>query len=442
MMQGFGNGSRRSSNEWSRNEWGCLYFWGSPFRHNDCNDGSRCLFPHQLREYYYPWSKTTHFAKPLDLAAHNIYTINSYSFNFIYCPKSRKFEVLYGPFIRGRDSVNRLLIHRNRHNMYENIVLGYPYDGGLYYLLSRLNPAPPPQIKGHPYYEDLYGPDPLANQIWAVNLVVPFDNILLPPADEFLPDLSLYSSGDSYFNPDIRLRVNHIWDFKRDAQKIAHLLLQNTSIVNTLIANGLPTNEGTAQFILSSMIEQLRLALENNAVLVVGDGGSAVVDQVFRYVASDLTTKKVTANAPPTLTITSRTLRLINLDWQCKNFDSFVEIRQSKAISEYGIGVRKALTSAKGTKDLESELVRLMQKAFTSAEIARTAKGAFEVAGVGSNIAGVVPVAGSVASLIGIGSYLAQKAAEHKEKEYEWYLIGAKLREIELNNILRKRDTG
>jgi hypothetical protein len=39
-----------------------------------------CTFSYEIRKYHNPWSETTCLARPLDLAPHIIYTINS---NFI-----------------------------------------------------------------------------------------------------------------------------------------------------------------------------------------------------------------------------------------------------------------------------------------------------------------------------------------------------------------------
>ena len=322
--------------------------------------------------------------------------------------------------------------------MTQHIVLGYPYDGGLYYLLSRQNASGPPSRAGHPYYEQLYGGDPVANQIWATNLAVLFDEILLPTADEYLPEHWLYTSGDSYFNPHIRLRVDHTWDFKRDAHEMARRLLEDDSVVEVLIGADLVQHQGAAEFLITSIIEQLRLALENNAVLVAGDGVAAVVDQVFRRVVTEIAPEGSTAQTPRTLTITPRTLRLIGLDWHCDTFDSFVGIRESKDITDYGVGCRKALASIKNTDDLQNEFIGLLRRAMDSAEVASRVKGAFEVTGVGSNIASAVPVAGSIATLIGLGAYLGANAAQRRQKEDEWYLIGSKLREVALKNLLRR----
>lgn len=168
------------------------------------------------------------------------------------------------------------------------VVLSYPFEGGLYYLLSRENPwngGPP--LKGHPYYEALYGPDPLKAKNSAVDLLALFDEVHLPPADEYLPEHVEFTSGDQYFNPELGIRVFKDWEFGDEARQIAKSLIEQQRIEE--FSNGTPLFPvDRAEFVLGRIIEQVRLAVENNAVLVGGESIGNIASQIWRLVGRNI----------------------------------------------------------------------------------------------------------------------------------------------------------
>lgn len=78
-----------------------------------------------------------------------------------------------------------------------------------------------------------------------------------------------------------------------------------------------------------------------------------------------------------------------------------------------------------------------MREAMQSEAIWRRAKGVLETVGVASTCIGVIPSVGTLASLAGLSSFLKYKQAERKEQGHQWYLLGPKLRELELRSILQ-----
>jgi hypothetical protein len=171
-----------------------------------------------------------------------------------------------------------------------HVVLAYPYEGGLYYLLSRENPNGGPPVKGHPYYESLYGPDPTKTKSQSVNLLALFDTVLLPPADEYLPEHGTYDTVDGYYHPRLRIRVSKDWDFASEASDIASKISKESMMPDFVTtADGLPRDANNLIFIIARIIEQLRLAAENDAVIVGGAATCRLSAWIWELIGQDIT---------------------------------------------------------------------------------------------------------------------------------------------------------
>ena len=328
-------------------------------------------------------------------------------------------------------------------NQKKNAVLSFPYEGGLYYLFSRENPSAPPPLRGHPYYEALYGDDPLRSKNDAVNLSILFDEVLLPPADEYLPDHQEHSVGNAYFHPELRVRVSRDWDFVREADEIAKLLMQDAEILKLATAlPELPQNPEKFEFLLSRVIGQLRLALQNNAVIIGGPTAGQLVTAVWRLVEHDITEIGAKHPCPTFLPFGEDLFNVTALTWDCKDVDALKAIRTSKEVIEYSDRFRRALFSAASSQDMSKSMRRLMYEAMQNEAISRRAKGALETVGVASTAIGAIPAIGTPAALVGLKSFLAYKQAERKEQSHQWYLLGLKIRELELKSILQEENEG
>jgi hypothetical protein len=321
------------------------------------------------------------------------------------------------------------------------VVLSYPFEGGLYYLLSRENPwGGGPPIKGHPYYEALYGHDPVTTKNRAVNLLTLFDEVILPPADEYLPGHLEFTSGDQYFNPELGIRVFKNWGFGNEARMIAKQLIDQQCIEgvsgNTPL---IPIDK--AEFIVGRIIEQVRLAVENNAVIIGGESIGKIASQIWRLVGRDIVEVGTGKSAPQFLTFDDSTFRITALGWDCENIEALKGIRTCKEIKQYSAGFRNALFQAAGVADMNTEMRRLMRSAMSSEALAKKVKGCFETVGLGATSVGVIPMLGTPSAAVGLSSFLASKKAERSEQAHQWYLLGPKIREVELRNILDEDET-
>jgi hypothetical protein len=323
--------------------------------------------------------------------------------------------------------------------MRDDVVLAHPYDGGLYYLLGRGNPTIPAPLKGHPYYENLYGPDAPQQQSRAVNLAALFADILLPPADDYLPDYHAYNDGSSYFHPDLRIRVNQTWERIRDADAVARELIEGDEDLRAFLKGSVPlSNKWSAADFVAKVIVQLQLALENEATMIGGDAAATIA----RVALPKLQQRGLllsTPAEPRLLSLSESVLPILGLDWQCLSLDDFAAVRQSSKITDYAQRFRAALFTAAEDGNLVERLKALMREAMEWAEIAARVKRGFEVAGYVTSGVGAVPdpTVSVGATVVGWGLAAAQKEAERRERNDRWYLIGPKMREVALEAVLK-----
>jgi hypothetical protein len=55
------------------------------------------------------------------------------------------------------------------------------------------------------------------------------------------------------------------------------------------------------------------------------------------------------------------------------------------------------------------------------------------------DVAGLIPLVGTMASVAGIGADIGAHVAEAQAKSGRWYLLGAKIREIAIRDVLMRR---
>lgn len=157
---------------------------------------------------------------------------------------------------------------------------------------------------------------------------------------------------------------------------------------------------------------------------------------MWRLVGRDISSGGVTQ--PPTIAFTEDIFDAIALTWHCKDVEALVNIRTSPEICAYSASFREAVFNASQKDNLKNELLNLMHQAMDSEAIASKAKGAVEIAGLGTTVIGMIPVVGNLAAAASLGEFLYYKQLERKETSARWYLLGNKIREVDLKAVLSK----
>ena len=77
-----------------------------------------------------------------------------------------------------------------------------------------------------------------------------------------------------------------------------------------------------------------------------------------------------------------------------------------------------------------------------SEDIARQVAGGLSTAGSALGALGFIPFVGSAASIMGLGTDAGARTAEKVAEKKSWYLIGAKMQEVVIHDLLKRRKKG
>lgn len=323
------------------------------------------------------------------------------------------------------------------------IVLSFPYEGGMYYLLNQHLDWVQSYGEGgggSGYYGTLFGSKPKLIKSNATALGALFDEIILVGADSSLPDRDGATSGGNYWHPDFRIRVpdSDYAEWDDDNKKLAEELLVSPVVIDGF-RSSYPSIIGEFERLqmLCRLLLQMRAAQKYDAA-IVGDAHLCALHDVVLGVlcATDQHFGEVFTSE--SLALDCSTLEIVGLEFNCQDLDAFAAVRQSKEISQYAEQFRNAISVARDTPDLRGKLISLMKEARETYQIASKIAAGFEAGSTVTGVAGLIPVLGSVTSFIGIGTDAAARAARRVQDQREWYAIGAHMKRVALEDFLSR----
>lgn len=318
------------------------------------------------------------------------------------------------------------------------IVPGFPYEGGFYWLLGEVTKRHP---LSHGYYLSLYGIEAEKMAVRSAALACLFERIELASADHALPDYAKYVTGDDYYHPELRLAMS--WqdrEWSKEGEAFARFASRTRILDKHFATHPLfSRNQDARRHFLCRLVQQIRLAIRRNAVIVGDDFFQSVYSTVAPHIKAFMDDSAGTLPSGITLAINHSTLAVTGLDFAPSNFDAFAAVRASKEVSDYAASFRKAIGKARDSSDPHDTLLDLMREAMDSERVSELAAGAFQSTGSVLNVVGMVPVLGTGASVGSIAADIAGRAAAAQARHERWYLLGPKMKEVSLKGILRKR---
>lgn len=320
------------------------------------------------------------------------------------------------------------------------VIPAYPYEGAFFWFIAD------EYVRKHnsSYYQTLYGPQREGIAVRAAALSCLFSEIILAPADAQLPDSHSFTVNRLYRHPDLRISMNWEENEWSDINKeIAHVAGRDPEIQKAVASLPHIGNDPQKQHhFLCRLVLQNRLASATEATIV----GNTAFQQISMLTAPWIVS--VTGNDTSTvgqsikLPITEHTLDVVGLNFAPANLDSFGAIRTSAAITGYATSFREVLASAALTPDLEQKLLQLMEEAMDTEDVAKQVAGGLSTAGSALGVLGFIPFVGSAASIMGLGTDAGSRAAGKVADKHSWYLIGAKMQEVVIQDLLIRRKNG
>ena len=316
------------------------------------------------------------------------------------------------------------------------ITPGYPYEGALYWLFAEGRERN--YSDHHPYYLSLFGPEPELLLPRSTALAALFDRVALAPADARLPDFGTYLSGDEYYHPDLRISVSrkiHEWDPGLD--DLAPKLLELPAMQDALKHLSFTTiDHYTARDFLNRTLLQVKVANAEGSVLVGNAEFGAVIDVLLEHAGELLQTDRQTPvdqwHLEPTI------FDMVGLSFPASTLENFADIRASREITEYANRFREAVGNAVHSDRPEDELLVAMRDAMQKEEIRANAADAFEAVGFMADLGGFIPGIGTLTTAIGIGADSASRGLDSARAKSQWYLLGPRMREIALKDVLKR----
>lgn len=322
------------------------------------------------------------------------------------------------------------------------VIPAYPYEGGLYWLLGEGSVRHESSWQGMGYYKTAYGPNPTEAMRHASALVALFDQVQLAPLDHALPDMHRYTVGGTYVHPELRLiRSDDIGEWAPDAEELAGYLLRTKPDLVAVLEKGGQCDDWAKKHFVCRVILQARFAARARAALIGNDLFEAVYRQVLPSMGAFISGWPLDGPASKSLALTSRLLNLTGLCLPAPNYDVFCEVRSSKTISEYGRAFREALGAADALGgDLQVRLLALMREAREKRDVAKRATGVLQDSGSWTTIVGAlaaaIPGVGTVTGVAALGADLANRRAAQAMEDHNWFTLGARLQELNLDVVL------
>ena len=320
------------------------------------------------------------------------------------------------------------------------VIPAYPYEGAFFWFIADESCR---NFTSN-YYQTLYGPQRSDIAVRAAALSCLFPEIILAPADAQLPDNQSCTVDRVYRHPDLRISMNWNENEWSDINKeIAQVAGRDPAVQKAVAALPHIGNDQDKQHhFLCRLVLQNRLASATEATLV----GNSAFQQISALTAPWIGT--VTGNAeidksqPIKLPISEHALDVVGLNFAPATLDSFGAIRTSVAITDYATSFRDALATAASAPDLEQKLLQLMEEAMDSEDIARQVAGGLSTAGSALGVLGLIPFVGSASSIMGLGTDAGARTAGKVAEKKSWYLIGAKMQEVVIHDLLKRRKKG
>jgi hypothetical protein len=316
------------------------------------------------------------------------------------------------------------------------MVPGYPYEGGLYWLLGETTVR---HGNWGGYYGSLYGTEPARMLVMAGALAALFERVELISADHALPDFARCVRDERYTNNDLRISIDLSDDNLRDeVDKLADFMVKQPNICNCFKTYKLFENDQQAQWIfIRRVIRQSRLAIESDALLVAGDLFHEIYSLILPHFSSFISSPAVFMLKGLPLVLEDRTFKVMGLNFAPKSYDDFLAIRSSSEIERYAKSFRGAIGAARKSEDFHTEMLNLMCDAMDHLEVSKHVSGALETTCSIASVAALIPGIGTVAALAGLSSDLANREVEAGASKNEWYLIGSKMSEIAIKAALK-----
>ena len=321
--------------------------------------------------------------------------------------------------------------------MTTRIVLGYPYEGAFYWLMSaerwRGAPLKSQHSETHPYYKTLYGDAPHNVVDEVASLCLLYDEIYIAPADCPLPDWKTKQTGQHYHHEELGILTD--WDWQGDRQRLdeAISMAQADPIVQHCLRRIPPSAQ---RQIIRSTVVQIAIRDRFDADIAASRPHRRVIDRV-RLVLGAAGVESVGKAQTLTAGI-SAAFDLASLRFSLSGVDEFIALRTDKRLKAYAASFRKALDSLPEGQAVEQALYTAMLEAMNASQIADKIAGGLSVGATLSGAVSLIPIIGTVAGAIGLAADASARAAAKIKSSKSWWALAPEVSSVLTKARIRK----
>lgn len=314
------------------------------------------------------------------------------------------------------------------------VVISHPFSGALYAFFAthqsdRLSPPPAPRHP-HPYYRTLYGDAFPRYQEMALTLALLFDELVIVPADAFLPGRQYWQPDHTYNNPEIGLCTEWDFELRRQLDEEVAQDLQDDE-VRRVLARVPPL---ARQQILRDSRYEIHLAQKYECPIVCVGGRRRIIERIIE--SRSATSQTYDA---PALRMAEEYLKLMGPIFEPKDVDTLIDLKKDSELRKYAAAFAAAMKRFGDSVDVRIDLMKALREAMASARLAKNLCGVFEGTSTALSVVGLIPILGTAASWVGLGTEGAAKAAESRQRSQSWYEFAGQVRRVASIKRLERR---
>lgn len=299
--------------------------------------------------------------------------------------------------------------------MKNKIILGHPFAGSLYkFFENQLSEYPHEEPILHPYYRDLFGSSYNHWSDLTFALFTIFDEIIIPPADAYIPDHHKYIVNDTYRNKELGLYFSWKDFFTDEIREQVAKDLENPYIYNFLQQYSHEEKIGILKYV------RLYINLSQKYNCPVLCGGE--YQKLFAYLTN--TNETYISNTITDNTNVSFTQTHLNLNiaaFNISSLDTLYELKSDKEIKAYAKNYRKIIHKYGSTAQTETEIKKLLQISLSKNLFYNKASSILDTSSLVCSYAGLMPVIGMPFSILSLGG--THLSTVLKNNKYNWYQL-------------------
>jgi len=293
-------------------------------------------------------------------------------------------------------------------------ILSYPFSGSIYSFFNQEASKKRfhyNDIK-HPYYRHLYGKNFSQYTDISLAFLLIFDEVIMLPADEWIPERNRYTTNNIYNNKDLGLLLDdNYWRIDEEDEKIQQDL-ENPAILNIL--------KNVRQFeqikILKNIRYEMRLAEQYRCPIICGRGHKAIIAELTKY-----DTKIFNPS------FAENYFKIVGFLFDVTTLDVLYKMKSMRSIRDYGRSFTKMMNCYSSKNISTEQMKKLIRESIDKKEVAQNVKGGFRATSTALAAGGLIPIIGSATSLGSLATAGGEKISERFVNKYSWFEMGTEI---------------